>query len=165
MQFKRRFWEEDEAIYGGNSFTDLPNGQISYPAWDFFRPDRRSRWAAYPFRVAAIEYTSMDPHERVARTLDYVTAIHPQAKAEFDNGVAVAWHRMPATLGCYGMWKSDTRRQFYKDLCEIDGRTVLAGEHCSYVNAWQEGAVLSSLDAIPRLHQRICAASEGSVNK
>ena len=31
LQFKRRFWEEDEAIYGGISFTDLPIQQIAYP--------------------------------------------------------------------------------------------------------------------------------------
>ena len=31
LQFKRRFWEEDEAIYGGISYTDLPIRQIAYP--------------------------------------------------------------------------------------------------------------------------------------
>src|SRR6202035_1356679 len=28
LQFKRRFWEEDEAIYGGISYTDMPIQQI-----------------------------------------------------------------------------------------------------------------------------------------
>ncbi|XOT97073.1 flavin monoamine oxidase family protein, partial [Alcaligenes pakistanensis] len=32
LQFKRRFWEDDEAIYGGISYTDLPITQISYPS-------------------------------------------------------------------------------------------------------------------------------------
>ena len=32
LQFKRRFWEEDEAIYGGITFTDLPITQLSYPS-------------------------------------------------------------------------------------------------------------------------------------
>jgi monoamine oxidase len=39
-------------------------------------------------------------------------------------------------------------------LCAFDGRIVLAGEHASYLPAWQEGAVTSALDAIERLHQR-----------
>ena len=47
------------------------------------------------------------------------------------------------------------REQHYADLCQIDGRIVLAGEHASYLPAWQEGAVLSSLDASERLHRRI----------
>jgi len=33
----------------------------------------------------------------------------------------------------------------------------LAGEHASHVPAWQEGAILSSLDAIRRLHARATA--------
>ncbi len=32
LQFKRRFWEEDEAIYGGISYTDLPIRKIGYPS-------------------------------------------------------------------------------------------------------------------------------------
>jgi len=40
-------------------------------------------------------------------------------------------------------------------LCAIDGRILLAGEHASYLPAWQEGALLSSLDAISRLHRRV----------
>ena len=81
--------------------------------------------------------------------------IHPQYPAEFENGVAVAWHRVPFTLGCAGYWTEKTRAEHYDDLCQIDGRIVLAGEHASYLPAWQEGAILSSLDAITRLHERV----------
>ena len=42
-------------------------------------------------------------------------------------------------------------------LIDTDGRILLAGEHASYIPAWQEGALLSSLDAITRLHQRVVA--------
>src|SRR5580692_8357342 len=31
LQFKRRFWEEDDHIYGGISYTDLPIMNIGYP--------------------------------------------------------------------------------------------------------------------------------------
>jgi monoamine oxidase len=34
---------------------------------------------------------------------------------------------------------------------------VLAGEHASYLPAWQEGAILSSLSAIDALHARAVA--------
>ena len=62
-----------------------------------------------------------------------------------------------SSLGCFSVWPDETRAQRYKNLCAIDGRILLAGEHASYLNAWQEGAVLSALDAITRLHQRIVA--------
>ena len=36
LQFKRRFWEEDEQIYGGITYTSLASTTISYPMWDYF---------------------------------------------------------------------------------------------------------------------------------
>src|SRR5690606_35082970 len=35
LQMRRRFWEEDDQIYGGHSYTDLPIGNISYPNNDY----------------------------------------------------------------------------------------------------------------------------------
>ena len=50
------------------------------------------------------------------------------------------------------------RKEHYDNLCQIDGRIVLAGEHASYIPAWKEGAILSALDAISRLHKRVLAS-------
>jgi monoamine oxidase len=156
LQFKRRFWEEDEAIYGGISFTDLPIRQIAYPSTGLNRSGRGVLLGAYIFEGAnSYEFASMPPAERVARAVALGSRIHPQYASEFDNGVAVAWQRVPFTLGCAGYWTEKARAEHYDDLCQIDGRIVLAGEHASYIPAWQEGAVLSSLDAITRLHARV----------
>ena len=67
---------------------------------------------------------------------------------------------MPFTLGCAGEWTDEARREHYDNLCQIDGRIVLAGEHASYIPAWQEGAILSALDAITRLHRRSSCNSD-----
>jgi monoamine oxidase len=64
---------------------------------------------------------------------------------------------VPSAMGCFGQWSEEARAEHYANLCGIDGRIMLAGEHASYVNAWQEGAILSALDAITRLHQRVLA--------
>jgi monoamine oxidase len=159
LQFKRRFWEEDEAIYGGISYTDLPIRQIAYPNSGFNRSGRGVLLGAYLFEGAnAYEFTAMSPADRVARAVEFGAAIHPQYESEFENGIAVAWHRVPFTLGCAGFWTDEVRAQHYDAICDIDGRIVLAGEHASYIPAWQEGAVLSSLDAIKRLHERVVKA-------
>ena len=50
------------------------------------------------------------------------------------------------------MWQN--RDENYPKVVEMDRRIVCAGEHLSYLPGWQEGAILSSLDAIERLHQR-----------
>ena len=39
------------------------------------------------------------PQERVTRRVEYGSQIHPQYRQEFENGVAVAWHRLPFTHG------------------------------------------------------------------
>ena len=156
LQFKRRFWEEDEAIYGGISYTDLPIRQIAYPNSGFNRAGRGILLGAYlNNNPNAYEFASMEPAERIARTVEFGARLHPQYRTEFENGIAVAWHRVPFTLGCAGSWTEQARAQHYDNLCQIDGRIVLAGEHASYIPAWQEGAILSALDAITRLHDRI----------
>jgi monoamine oxidase len=157
LQFRRRFWEQDDAIFGGISYTDLPITQIGYPNTGYFRDGPGVLLGVYAFGPYAYEFTALDPAERVRRAVEFGAQIHPQYAAEFEHGVAVGWHRVPWTLGCYGQWSSDARARHYRDLCALDGRILLAGEHASYIPAWQEGALLSSLDAISRLHARVMA--------
>jgi len=160
LQFKRRFWEEDEQIYGGITYTDLPIGQISYPSSRFFADGKGVLLGAYIWDMRnSMDFTSMTPAERVAKAVEYGSQIHPQYPKEFDNGIAVAWHRVPSAMGCFGLWSDEARAAHYDNLCAFDGRIVLAGEHASYMPAWQEGAVTSALDAIDRLHERAVAGA------
>ena len=159
LQFKRRFWEEDEHIFGGISYTDLPIRQISYPSASFNMGGKGVLLGGYTFDGPnSYEFTAMAPAERVRRAVAFGAEIHPQYLKEFENGIAVAWSRVPFTLGCAGDWSDEARKAHYDDLCQIDGRIVLAGEHASYIPAWQEGAILSALDAIARLHKRVVAS-------
>jgi monoamine oxidase len=153
LQFKRRFWEEDDHIYGGITYTDLPISNISYPNTGFNTTGKGVLLGAYAWGIGAMELTSMAPEERVRKVVEYGSQIHPQYPAEFENGIAVAWHRSPFTMGCFSQWTTETREKHYDNLSEIDGRIVLAGDHVSYFHGWQEGAVTSALDAIGRVHQ------------
>jgi hypothetical protein len=64
---------------------------------------------------------------------------------------AVGWHQVPWALGCFGRWTDGARKQHYQNLSAIDGRIVLAGDHVSYIPAWQEGRgfVLARRDLAP----------------
>jgi monoamine oxidase len=97
----------------------------------------------------------MSPAERVKLAVEYGAEIHPQYKEEFETGIAVAWERLPFVRGCAASWTDELRGQHYNNLCRIDGRIALAGEHASYIPAWMEGAILSSLDAVTRVHKRV----------
>ena len=125
--------------------------------WDYFSKGKGVVLGAYTFGQAAFLAAAKSPEERIQDALEYGSKVHPQYKEEFDCGVAVAWHRVPWTLGCAGAWTEPARQLHYDNLCALDGRIVLAGEHASRIPAWQEGAVTSSIDAITRLHKRVMA--------
>jgi len=156
LQFKRRFWEEDEAIYGGITFTDLPIRQLSYPSADLHGSGKGVLLGAYPGGFTN-EFIGLTPADRIKRTLEYGAMIHPQYLREFETGVSVAWSRMPSAQGAFGTWSEQALVEHYDNLCAIDGRVLLAGDFASALPAWQEGAILSALDAITRLHRRIIA--------
>jgi monoamine oxidase len=156
LQMKRRFWEEDEAIYGGITFTDLPIQQIAYPNTSYNKPGKGVLLGTFAFGDPALSLSGMSPHLRVQKAVEYGAQIHPQYATEFENGISVAWHRVPGAMGCAAAWDTQLQKAHYDNLAQIDGRIVLAGDHLSRgLTGWQEGAVLSSLDAITRLHKRI----------
>ncbi|MGR4890703.1 flavin monoamine oxidase family protein [Sphingopyxis sp. LARHCG72] len=165
LQFKRRFWEQDERIYGGISFTDLPINQIVYPSHHYGSRGKGVLTGAFVVSLpsfqplASYAMSSVSPEERIAWAVREGARIHPQYAEEFDNGVSVAWHRVPSALGCFASWHKDEDEKKYETLCSLDGRIMLAGEHCSYHSGWQEGAIASALDAAQRLHSHVNGAA------
>ncbi len=159
LQFKRRFWEEDESIYGGITFTDLPIATDRLSEYRLFQRRPGVLLGAYTFGANAYQILG---HARrrsaCARPSSRVRRFIRSTTSEFQHGVAVAWHRCRGPGLLRPLDRRDPRRH-YDDLCAIDGRIVLAGEHVSRIGGWQEGALTSALDAIGRLHQRVVAGS------
>jgi monoamine oxidase len=159
LQFKRRFWEQDDGIYGGFSHTQLPIRTISYPTHGFNKAGPGVLYGAFMFGAYSYEFAGMSAAERVKKAVEYGAQIHPQYPAEFQNGVSVAWHRQPFSLGCTARWTPEKRVEHYQNTRAIDGRIVLAGESvAAAVGGWQEGAILSALDVVERIHKRVVAA-------
>jgi monoamine oxidase len=151
LQMRRRFWEQDHAIYGGITFTDLPIAEIGYPSNEMHSDGPGVLLGGYVYGPQAYAYNSMSPDERLESILSQVEQIHPEAREEFETGVVLSWHRVPWMLGCYSNW--DEREESYRAAGRVDRRIVCAGEHLSYLPGWQEGSILSALDAIRRLHE------------
>jgi monoamine oxidase len=159
LEFKRRFWEEDDYIYGGHSFTSQDISLISYPNNHLFGDGPAVVLGAFASGLGAYRLTGMSPEERIDAALRMGSVFHPaNYHKEFSNGASVAWSRVPWTMGCCARWNEETRKEHYQTLVAVDDRIVLAGEHASYVGCWMEGALLSSIDAITRLHKRALEA-------
>jgi monoamine oxidase len=67
LEFKRRFWEQDDQIYGGITYTDLPNSQISYPSTRYGDKGPGVLLGCYVGGPAGYELTAMTPQQRVKR--------------------------------------------------------------------------------------------------
>ncbi len=159
LEMRRRFWEEDDFIYGGHSFTDQPIGLLSYPNSEMFGTGPSVLLGAFANGAGAFKLTGMTPEQRIEAALTQGSVFHPESyRKEFMNGTSFAWSRQPWILGCVGQWTPASRAAHYQNLVAMDGRIVLAGEHASYYGGWMEGSLLSGIDAITRLHQRALAA-------
>jgi monoamine oxidase len=158
LAFKRRFWEEDDRVMSGISRTDQTIAQIWYPSYGYFGRNGGVLTAAYATGKAARTIGDLAPQERTALALREGTAIHPQYPAEFASGFSVAWQKTPYNLGAWVAWTTDTRKNDYPVLDRPDGPIYLAGEHMSYINAWQAGALESARDVVRRLHARVRAS-------
>jgi monoamine oxidase len=143
-------------IYGGHSFTDQSISLVSYPSTGFFGQGPAVLLGSYPFGLGAYMLAGMTPEQHRTGAEAGQRVPPEEYRAEFLNGVSLAWSRQPWIMGCAG-WTEESRAQHYQNLASFDGRIVLAGEHVSYYNCWQEGAVASALDAITQLHQRALA--------
>jgi monoamine oxidase len=154
LQFKRRFWEEDDNIYGGASKTDQPIGEIYYPSTGFH--GQKGVLLGYYVRGQnSLTFGDLSPAERIATALEQGSRIHPQYHKEFEAGFSVAWHRMPWIKGSWSAFGGNTREQLRRG----DGRVYFAGDHMSTMNAWMQGAFQSARDVVMTIHAR--AVPEG----
>ncbi len=155
IAYKRRFWEQDDWIYGGQSFTNIPElGILGYPD-DDYNGEGGVMLGMYNFDTDAAWVSSMPYEDRVQLALKLGSKVHPQMQDEVVSGFSVAWHLEPFSLGAWPNYDSKTRREVMPVLQEPDGRVYLVGEHLSYVNAWMEGAVQAAWMQVEKLHTRV----------
>ncbi len=114
LEMKRRFWEEDDYIYGGHSFTDQEIGLVSYPNNNLFKDGPAVLLGAFARDLGAFRLAGMTPEQRIEAALAQGSVFHPESyRKEFLSGASVAWSRVPWTLGCCARWNEDTRKEHY----------------------------------------------------
>ncbi|MBV8753207.1 MAG: flavin monoamine oxidase family protein [Hyphomicrobiales bacterium] len=153
----RRFWEEDEQIYGGISWTTQDITQVWYPSTNFHGHDGILLGAYTWTHQIGERFAAQPPAERLRRAIEQGAKLHPQYPTEVAHGISVAWSKMPFSDGAWCEWSEENRRNAYPVLLEPDGPFFLAGEHLSNVPAWQEGAILSAHKAVTAIAERAAA--------
>jgi monoamine oxidase len=155
LQFRRRFWEEDEEIYGGRSWTDQEIGQIIYPSHGF--QERKGVLVGYymDFKRTMRDRT---PAERQRIALEQGVRIHPQYATEFETAFSVSWPRVPWSRGS---WRSETAaaHEAVTALRRPDGRVHFAGDYMTDMSSWMQGAFESAREVAMAIHMRALARS------
>ncbi len=162
-QARRRFWEEDDRIYGGISWTKDIISQVWYPSYGFNGPTGVLT-GAYNRHADAEEFGRLSRAERLERALEGGEKLHPGFRDEVfaGNGVSIAWARMPYQVGG---WADDTfltQPEVFAAMADADplgGRVFLAGDWFSHWPGWQVGSLDSAHLATDGIHRR--AAGRG----
>ena len=154
LQFKRRFWEEDEHIYGGITHTNNELTQIFYPSYDYLSK-KGILIGYYNFNEKAEEVGKLSYMEREKLALAKGRLIHPQYDNTFEKSLSVSWHKTKYNMGGWAVYTSETRKNAYPELIKPDGNVYFAGEHLTYLNAWMAGALESARSVVADLHSKV----------
>jgi monoamine oxidase len=163
LEYRRRFWEEDEGIFGGITSTNMDIGGIWYPSYGFF-----SRSGVllgyYNFFDQAAEYGALRPAERERRALAAGRKIHGDAYVkDHRSSFSVEWSRARWSLGGWAYWPSGDPRSdpAYRRLLQAQGNLWFCGDHLSTAVAWQHGAIESARAAVTALHRKATTLKKG----
>jgi monoamine oxidase len=151
FQCRRRFWEDDDGIFGGGSVTDLPVRNIFYPEHGR-ETGRGVLLASYTWSEDAQRWGSLAPHDRIAQALENVAQIHPQTATEFEVGTSKMWHNDEFAGGAFALFDPGQQTLLHEHIIQPEGRIHFAGEYASLAHAWIQGAIESGLRAAKEIH-------------
>ncbi len=162
-QGRSRFWENEDRIYGGISWTKDIINQIWYPSYSFNSPTGVLT-GAYNRTADAAEFQKLSRSERIEVALAGGEKLHPgfREKVFAENGVTIAWAKMPYQAGGWANDTFETQPEVFTQMADADPinrKVFMAGDWFSYWPGWQIGALDSAHLATDMMHRE--AANRG----
>ena len=156
----RRFWEQENNIYGGISW--LSAGPISvessilanvwYPSGGMFS-EKGVLIAGYGTESGEFgRLVSLEAKFAASRAA--VEKLHPGRGRELTKPLYVSWAKIPFNLGSW-VHAEGYHEGPYKEFLNPDDRVYFAGDYCSHLTTWQEGAALSAQRAAEMIVKRV----------
>jgi monoamine oxidase len=154
FQASRRFWERDERIYGGISWTSRDATQIWYPSGGLQQAKGILVGAYIWSDDLGNAFAAKSLAQRLSDVQDDVAHLHPDAPRWLGSGVSVAWKNIPYSRSGWSEWTPKARAEQFPLLLRGDGPYLFAGEHMSFITGWQEGAVRSAHKVLADIGER-----------
>ncbi len=132
---RRRFWESDDGIYGGGTFTDLPIATAYYPSDNAEAKDARVSagagvlLASYSWGQTARRLASLDHPARAALALQHLSRVHPQLGQPgiVRETQSWSWDNHPLSSGAFAWFLPGQHTDLYPALiAPRDGFTLPA---------------------------------------
>lgn len=151
LAMKRRFWEEDDQIFGGHLYSNLPLGEFSYPSYDYF--SQKGVLLGLYANGPVGDLLDQPVQARVEHVLTHSSKVHPQIRQEFESAFAVWWRNVKYSQGGYASGSASARRI---QLSKVENRIIIGSAATAPHSEpdWQEGAVAAGWQAVTSLHER-----------
>jgi monoamine oxidase len=155
LAMKRRFWEEDDQIFGGHLYSNLPLGEFSYPSTGYF--SRKGVLLGLYANGPVGDLVDKSVAARVEHVLTHSSKVHPQIRREFESAYGVWWQKVEYSRGGYASLPQARRAQ----LSNVENRLLLGSAATAPYSEpdWQEGAVAAAWQALTSLHERAMRGS------
>jgi monoamine oxidase len=148
LQMRRRFWEEDDGIYGGHLYSDLPLGEFSYPSNGLCTRGGVLMGFYGNGRMAGLHEQPVG--KRVEHVLTHAAKVHPQIRAEYTSAYAIWWDAVQYSQGAYAAGGTDRVARL-----STPGNRLFIGCAAAHRRAaWQQGAIEAAWQAVSSLHDR-----------
>lgn len=142
-----RFWETEDQIFGGISWTTDTIRQIIYPSHGFLTP-KGILTGAYVHGPGAAEFNARPVAERLALAKAQGAKLHAGFEKRVTHGLAIGWNNMEFAQTA---WIDAAHPEFdrhARTLARPQGRFHMAGDQLTRLSGWQEGAILSAWNAV-----------------
>ena len=149
LAMKRRFWEEDDQIFGGHLYSDLPIGEFSYPSTGYF--SKKGVLLGLYSNGGVSDLADRPVADRVEHVLMHSSKVHPQIRQEFESAYSVWWKNIEYSRGGY----ANARRGQGAELSKMENRLLIGSAATTPYSQpdWQEGAVAAGWQALTTLHE------------
>ena len=152
LQTKRRFWEEDDQIFGGHLYSDLPLGEFSYPSNDYF--SKKGVLLGLYSNGPVGDLLDRPVKDRIEHVLTHASKVHPQIRAEYETAYCTFWEKTSYSLGAFASGGGGAADRLAV-LGKPDNRVYLGCGAVSGNGGWQEGAVTAAWKQVKQLHERV----------
>jgi monoamine oxidase len=154
-----RFWERENHIYGGISFSNQTVDLLWYPSDRLF--------SSHGVLIAGYNYETDDagaPTDfgrlgsmaaKLAASRTSVEKLHPGHSKDLTKPIYVSWAAIPHSLGSYANTHLDSAQPAYRQMHQSEGNIFFAGDYLSQIVGWQEGAALSARRVVGEIARRV----------